>query len=89
MRHVSLHKFWQFLAVTAVLRQTNSFEFHKFNPTQYGCLFGDPHDVEKKGPPLPNICHTYPTMTKYRTLIPYLKDIKKVKKSRNTLLNFC
>ena len=30
----------------------------------------------QKGP-VPNICHTYPTMMKLGTVIPYLKKIKK------------
>ena len=38
--------------------------------------------------PLPKICHTYPTMMK-RTVIPYLKKIKKTYKSRDTLLKVC
>ena len=31
----------------------------------------------KKLPPLPNICHTYPAITKHGTVIPYLKKIQK------------
>ena len=31
-------------------------------------------------------CHIYPTMMKLGTIIPYLKKIKKVYKSRDTLL---
>ena len=31
-----------------------------------------------------NICHTYPAMMKLGTVIPYLKEIKKMYESRNT-----
>ena len=34
---------------------------------------------EQKGP-LPKICHTYPTMMKLGTVIPYLKKIQKIDK---------
>ena len=30
-----------------------------------------------KRPPFPKICHTYPTMMKLGTVIPYLKEIQK------------
>ena len=39
--------------------------------------------------PLPKICHIYPTMMKLGTLIPYLKKIQKIYKSRDTSLEFC
>ena len=38
---------------------------------------------------LPKICHTYPTMTKLGTVIPYLKKIRKIYESRDTPLEFC
>ena len=44
---------------------------------------------EPKKPPLPKICHKYPTMMKLLTLIPYLKKMQKIKKSGDTLLQFC
>ena len=40
-------------------------------------------------PPLPKSCHTYPTMMKLGTLIPYLKEIQKIYKSRDTPFEFC
>ena len=43
----------------------------------------------QKGPSLPKICHTYPTMMKLRTVIPYLKKIQKIYKSCDTSLDFC
>ena len=43
----------------------------------------------QKGPPLPKICHTYSTMIKLGTDIPYLKKIQKIYESRDTLRKFC
>ena len=40
-----------------------------------------------KRPPLPKICHTYPTMIQHDTIIPYLKKIQKIYKSRDRLNN--
>ena len=42
----------------------------------------------QKGP-LPKFCHIYPTMMKLGTVIPYLKKIQKIYKSRDTPLEFC
>ena len=38
---------------------------------------------------LPKICHTYPTMMKLGTVIPYLNKIQKIYESRGTPLDFC
>ena len=38
---------------------------------------------------LPKICHTYPTMMKPSTVIPYLKKIQKIYQSRDTPPEFC
>ena len=38
---------------------------------------------------LPKICHTYYTMMKLGTVIPYLKKIQKIHKSRDTPPDFC
>ena len=43
----------------------------------------------QKGPPLPKICHTYPTLMKLGTVIPYPKEIQKIYESRDTPLEFC
>ena len=44
--------------------------------------------VDKKVP-VPKICHTYPTMMKLCTVIPYLKAIiQKMYESRDTTLDF-
>ena len=42
-----------------------------------------------KWSPLPKIYHTYPKMMKLGTVIPYLKKIQKMYKSRDTPLEFC
>ena len=42
-----------------------------------------------KRPLLPKICHTYPTMKKLGTVIPYLKKIRKIYESRDTTSEFC
>ena len=36
--------------------------------------------------PLPKICHTYPIMMKVGRVIPYLRKVKKIYKSRDTVL---
>ena len=38
--------------------------------------------------PLSKICQTYPTLMKLGTVIPYLRKIQKVHKSRDTPLEF-
>ena len=43
--------------------------------------------VDKKVP-VPKICHTFPTMMKLCTVIPYLKVIQKMYESRDTTLDF-
>ena len=40
-------------------------------------LFGAAQRWEVKRLPFPKICHTYPTMMKLGTVIPYLKEIQK------------
>ena len=39
--------------------------------------------------PLSKIRHTYPTMMKLGAVIPYLRKIQKMYKSRDTSLEFC
>ena len=52
-------------------------------------FFGAAHGWEGgKKAPLPKICHTYPTMMKLVTVIPYLKEIQKIYESRDTPLEF-
>ena len=66
-----------------------------FNSTQDGLLRGCSPIMGggsgggggKKAPFL-KICHTYPTMMKLGTVIPYLKKIQKIYESRDTPLEF-
>ena len=48
-------------------------------------LFGAAHG----NGPLTKICHTYPTMMKLDEVIPCLKKIQKIYKSRETPLEVC
>ena len=53
-------------------------------------LFGAAHGWRgQKAPPLPKICHTYPTMMKLGTVIPYPKKVRKIYELRDTTLEFC
>ena len=52
-------------------------------------FFGAAHGWRGKKAPLPNICHAYPIMMKLGTVIPYLRKIQKIEKSRDTPLEFC
>ena len=54
-------------------------------------FFGAAHGMGGAGKkaPLPKICHTYPAMMKLGTVIPYLRKIQKMYKSRDTFLEFC
>ena len=51
-----------------------------FNPIQDGHFRGCSWmgGGGAKRPPLPKICHTYPTMIKLGTVIAYLKEIQKI-----------
>ena len=42
-----------------------------------------------KKAPLPKICHSYYTMMKLGTIIPYLKKIQKLYELCDALINFC
>ena len=52
-------------------------------------LFGAAHGWGDQKGPLLKVCHTYTTMMKLGTAIPYLKKIKKIYKSREKPLEFC
>ena len=49
-----------------------------FNPIQDGPFWGCSPMASKKAP-IPKIYHTYPTVMKLGTVIPYLKKIQKYK----------
>ena len=40
-------------------------------------------------PPVSKICHTYPTIMKLGTVIPYTKKMQRMHKLRDTFLSFC
>ena len=44
---------------------------------------------EAKSPPLHKICHTYPTMMKLGTVMPFLKKVQKIYESHDAPLEFC
>ena len=54
-------------------------------------FFGAAHGLRggAKRLPLPKICHTYPTVMKLGTVIPYPKEIQKIYESCDTPLEFC
>ena len=52
-------------------------------------LFGAAHGLGGQKTPLPRISHTYPTMMKLGTVIPFLKKIQKIYESPDTPLEFC
>ena len=51
-------------------------------------FFGATHGWGDQEGPLSKICHTYPTMMKFGTVIPYLKKIQKIHKLRDMALEF-
>ena len=59
------------------------------NPIQDGLFRGCSRMGRAFLAPLPKIPHTYPTMMKLGTVIPYLRKIQKMYKSRDTSLEFC
>ena len=52
-------------------------------------IFGAAYGWGGKKATLPKICHTYPTIMKLGTVIPYLKKIQIIYESRGTPLEFC
>ena len=55
-------------------------------------LFGATHGrggEGQKAPGLHKICHTYPTMMKLSTVIPFLMKVEKICESFGTPLEFC
>ena len=43
----------------------------------------------KKAPPLPKICHKYPAIMKFDTVITYPKKVQKIYESRDTPFELC
>ena len=50
---------------------------------------GVAHRCWGKRSPFPKICHTYPTIMKLGTVIPYLMKIQKIYESRDAPVEFC
>ena len=59
------------------------------NHIQVGSFRGCSQIRVQKCLPLPKICHAYPTIMKYCTVIPYLTKIENIYKSRDTPNKFC
>ena len=61
------------------------------NPIQHGLFRGCSRMGAWGGfwPPFPKIRHTYPTIMKLGIVIPYVRKIQKIFKSRDTCLDFC
>ena len=60
------------------------------NPIQDGHFWGCSRmGWRGKKAPLPKICHTYPTIMKLGTVIPYSEKIQKTYESRDTPFEFC
>ena len=54
------------------------------NPIQDGPFRGCSRRRQAKNAPSPKISHTYPTMMKLGTVIPYLKKFQKLFEQRDT-----
>ena len=59
------------------------------NPTQDGLFWGCSLMGGAKRSTFPKICHTYLTMMKLGTVIPFLKKIQKIYESRGTSHESC
>ena len=70
-------------------RTDNWYFFFPFKSIQYGLFWGCSRMRRAKRSPLPKNCQIYPTMMKLDTVVPYLKKIQKIYKSRDTLNDFC
>ena len=66
-----------------------NFEEEIFNSIQDGSFRSCSRMGWPKRPPLPKICHTYPTVMKLGTIIPNLKKTQKIYGSRDRTLKFC
>ena len=72
-----------------ILYNFTEFRNQNVNPIQDGLFRGCSRMEEGGRPPVHKICHTYATMMKLGTVIPYLKKVKKIYESRDTPLEFC
>ena len=77
-------------ADTDWLSVSNNFVGLELNPIQNGRFWGCWWmGWGAKKAPLPKICHTYPTVMKPRTVLPYVKNIQKIYEPRDTPCHFC
>ena len=83
-KQITLPSFWSLKELlkkkkVGTISQDNSKDICKwFNPIQDGSFWGCSQTWEgQKGPSFPKICHTYTTMMKLGTALPYLKKNKK------------
>ena len=77
-------KMWLFVIFSLGGLDLKSF----INPIQDGLFWGCSRMEGGKKVPLPKVCHTYLTIMKLATVIPYLKEIQKIYESRDTPLKF-
>ena len=78
------------IKIHSLERECKHLDSANFNPIHDGHFRGcSMMGGGKKAPPLPKICHTYPTMMKLGTVIFYLKKIQKVYESCGTPPDFC
>ena len=83
-----LNSCFQNHADSVTLQKYQLLSNQSFNPIQDGPLWGCSRWGCQKGPPLSKVCHTYSTLIKLGTVIPYLKNIQKTDKSRDKPLEF-
>ena len=70
---------YEIIAYTPLTNCRFKSEFKSFNPIQDGLFWGCSWmGGSLFAPPLPKICHTYPTMIKLGTVIPCLRKTQKI-----------
>lgn len=83
-----LSKAMNFLKVTIAVPNNNFLKYD--TPLLRMGVFRAAHGIRSKKPPtLPKIFHSHPTVIKIGTVIPYLKRIQEIYKSRDRPLDFC
>ena len=79
------------ILLTFTLKLLSHTQIYSINPIQDGHFWGCSRmgGGGREKAPLPKICHTYPTVMKLGTVIPYLKKIQKIFELRDTPPEFC
>ena len=80
---------WRWLCLLMQICSPDNSKCFKFNPIQDGPFWDCLGWWSTKRPSLPKTCHTYPTIMKLATVIPYLKKIQTIYESSDTPLEFC